>query len=220
VLPVGTGSGFRLRRRRGQNYPGAGLQTVWDADVVGGDLSRRSAARWHHPAAPRAAAACQHSANVRAVVGALLSASWCPVRRKSPGGRARGVLTRQMSGVRVPPRPPVGQPGDQCSARLRLMLPVVHRKRAVACTVRFHGQRTHCASDAGQFQDCVSERFGVLLGQLVAGVRDLAVGVGTGEVRRRWRAVGGRDVPSAWPSRTMVGTAIGDWSPRRRSISS
>lgn len=31
-------------------------------------------------------------------------------------------------------------------ARLRLMLPVVHRKRAVACTVRFHGQRTHCAS--------------------------------------------------------------------------
>jgi hypothetical protein len=58
------------------------------------------------------------------------------------------------------------------------MLPVVHRKRAVACTVRFHGQRTHCASDAGQFQDCVSERFGVLLGQVVAGVRDLAVGVG------------------------------------------
>jgi hypothetical protein len=49
---------------------------------------------------------CQHFANVRAVRGVLLSASWCGVHRISPGGGVRGVLTRQESGVRVPPRPP------------------------------------------------------------------------------------------------------------------
>jgi hypothetical protein len=59
---------------------------------------------------PRAAPACQHLANVRAAHGVLVNGSWRRVQRISPGGGVRGVLTRQMSGVRVPPRPRWSEP--------------------------------------------------------------------------------------------------------------
>jgi hypothetical protein len=59
-----------------------------------------------HPAAPRAAPACQHLPTYGRLTASWLGPVGVGYDAYSPGGGVRGVLIWQESGVRVPPRPP------------------------------------------------------------------------------------------------------------------